>query len=138
MRPWFVFREVVIYVAMDFKGVVCDDAEVTWTASQNGIEKFWVRCFGDFFDFAIEVNHPDAPDMISQQTKAASELAVSACLSVSTESYIGTLTERHEDWVIMKELPKLAETLADAGENQRSIAVRSWQLGQNHQILWTF
>lgn len=111
---------------MKFNGVMRDDTKVTGTASQYRVEWLCVRFFGDLLDFAIVVDHSDALDMITQQSKATFELVISAYLSVSTEPYIGALSVRHEELVVSKKLVKLTKAMVHTSVNQRSVAVRRW------------
>lgn len=64
------------------------------------------------------IDHSDAPDMISQKVKAASELAAFTYLRVFIQSYIEELFMGHEEFVFLKKLVLLAETVGDTAKTK--------------------
>ncbi len=65
--------------------------------------------------FAIVIDHSYSPEMITEQTKAPSELAITASLSVTAKAYVGTLSMWHEELVVTKEGVEFTQALADTG-----------------------
>lgn len=110
--------EVVAGVAVDFEGVVGDDAEVARTPAEDRIEELRVGAGVDGLQFGIVVDEPDLPHMITQEAEAAAQLTVATRLSMSSNVDTLALAVWDEQAVHLEEAVELAKTDTDAAVDE--------------------
>lgn len=93
------------------------DTKVARTASKNGIEHLGISGFCDFFGVPLVVHYLDRENVISEQAKTASQLAISTGLDVAPDVDIGTLSVGHEQLVLREISVECPQTPADARAN---------------------
>lgn len=71
---------------------MCDDSEVARTSSEDGGEELAVRFFFGIQRYFLQccgvIEEADLPNVIAEESKAATQVAISSGLTMATNMYI--------------------------------------------------
>ena len=103
---------------MDLDGEMRQHAEISRTASKEGVEQLGISGLGDFFGLPLVVHYLERDYVVSKQAKTASQLAISTGLDMAPEVNFGTLSVGHEYLVLREICVEFPEAPANARANQ--------------------
>ena len=109
---------MVVDVAMDLNREMCQDAEVSWTPSKKGVEQLGVIIFGGFYLLSLVVDYLERRNVVSEQTEATTQLAISTGLDVASKVNTDTLSMGYKNVVVPEIFIEFPQTPADARANE--------------------
>jgi hypothetical protein len=103
---------------MNLDGEMRQDAEVSRTPSKKGVEQLGVIIPGDFLLVSLVVDYLERRNVVSEQTEAATQLAISTGLDVASKVNIDALSVRYKNMVIPEIFVEFPQSPADARANE--------------------
>ena len=107
----------VVLIAVYLDSEVGDDAEITWRATEKGVEYLRVATTCDLLDIAIMVDELDGHYMVAKEAEGATKLTKATSLDVAAKMDLDALAVGDEDLVLAHPGVEGAQTPGDTGSH---------------------